>query len=641
MNNGAPVNLQDGDTFTVDTVVFEFDKAGDGVAAANVAIAITGSETPEQLAQAIEAAITAESIPNVVVNIAGTRLNLSGAMDVQQANTGLTIEGDAPGTLLDPTAIPIVLHAAMTRDEVALEVADQLDEHYAVTVNMTTNDPNIFTAVKVDKEALYVIGKDILNPGPFGLPLFIPDLPGDYLITNLRTRADQGRENNFEGVYIDDFVIGFAERGEIISAAPADTTYVDEDVKPAGQVLEGAYQVEVRRGFEYGLATFSTQNPYILLMTRGFASNERFADGVSIVAPEPETIAPGTTFTIDDGLNVRTFEFNLTGDPSSIAPGNVPVNISFAQSATDVALAISQAINTDPILLSTASFDFSTTLLGQLSPKVYLARVAEFSGDIVPVVSDMDVDTKFGDSSIFRDQGQLLIHGNTISNSREHGILVDAGVRDPNSDLPHPGAVRNLIDFNTQRLVTSVSIANNVIAHSGTGGILFSGDAGTNPPGAVPFGRIFNNTIFGGDTPVGVGIRVTENASPTLLNNVVANNTTGILVDGTSTTTQIGSTVYHRNTANVAGTAAGAGDHCRADRGNLCRLRQRQLLSHLRIAADRQRSRHTRRSSADDLDPEPIGHPALADPLARARHAGTGAIGRQHGEQYRARSESI
>jgi hypothetical protein len=75
--------------------------------------------------------------------------------------------------------------------------------------------------------------------------------------------------------------------------------------------------------------------------------------------------------------------------------------------------------------------------------------------------------------------------------------------------------------------------------------------------GAVPFGRIINNTIFGGLLASGIGINVNENASPTLLNNVVANLLTGIQVDATSTSTVIGGTAFHRNTSNTVGTNVG------------------------------------------------------------------------------------
>ena len=110
--------------------------------------------------------------------------------------------------------------------------------------------------------------------------------------------------------------------------------------------------------------------------------------------------------------------------------------------------------------------------------------------------------------------------------------------------------MRNLPTLNAARLVPSLTVRNNVIAESGVGGILFSGDpsaAGT-PLAVVPYGQLVNNTIFGGVQSVGTGITIQENASPTILNNIVANNANGILVDGTSTSTVIGANLFRSNT---------------------------------------------------------------------------------------------
>src|SRR5690606_38976018 len=96
------------------------------------------------------------------------------------------------------------------------------------------------------------------------------------------------------------------------------------------------------------------------------------------------------------------------------------------------------------------------------------------------------------------------------------------------------------------------TIRNNVVANLGVGGILFSGDTngGGQPLAPVPFGKIVNNTIYGGATPAGTGIRIEQNASPTLLNNIIASTVTGISVDGSSTSTVVGSSLFRGNTAN-------------------------------------------------------------------------------------------
>ncbi|PQO26036.1 hypothetical protein C5Y96_21535 [Blastopirellula marina] len=165
-----------------------------------------------------------------------------------------------------------------------------------------------------------------------------------------------------------------------------------------------------------------------------------------------------------------------------------------------------------------------------------------------------------GDSNRHRDQGQIIISSNMISNSANYGVLIDAGSRNTVTDAgagnnrPHQGAPINVPSAaNSQRLATGVTVENNVIFDSATGAILYSGDPVNNPAGAVPFGRIINNTLYGtgaGDT----GVTVEESAGPTLLNNIVANFTTGISVDASSkATTVISRTLYQDNTTNTTG----------------------------------------------------------------------------------------
>ncbi len=165
-----------------------------------------------------------------------------------------------------------------------------------------------------------------------------------------------------------------------------------------------------------------------------------------------------------------------------------------------------------------------------------------------------------GDSNRHRDQGQIIISSNMISNSANYGVLIDAGDRNTVTDAgagnnrPHPGAPINVPSAdNSQRLATGVTVENNVIFDSTQGAILYSGDPINNPAGAVPFGRIINNTLYGtgsGDT----GITIEESAGPTLMNNIVANFSTGISVDGSSIgTTVISRTLYQGNGTNTTG----------------------------------------------------------------------------------------
>jgi hypothetical protein len=279
-----------------------------------------------------------------------------------------------------------------------------------------------------DTTGLYVTTPGIFNQtGDFGSP-------------------GRGQRNQFEGFYIDDIVIGFAERGEAVSGATEGaTTFFDvgtpaPSATVAEQVLSGEYQLEIRRG----------------------------TDGVV-----------------------------------------------FAES-----------FNTNDRLIAQRS---NTTAFGP----------------------------RLGDANILRDQGQFLIESNIVTNASEYGIRVDAGTREAGSNAPYPGVPRNLPTLNRQQLAAGVVVANNVVARAGLAGILFSGDpnvgGGNVPQAAVPFGRVVNNTIYGGESARGTGVQITENAGPTLVNNLFMNLAQGVTVDGSSNSRTVVITSAYRNTAGAAG----------------------------------------------------------------------------------------
>jgi len=172
---------------------------------------------------------------------------------------------------------------------------------------------------------------------------------------------------------------------------------------------------------------------------------------------------------------------------------------------------------------------------------------------------------RLGDANITRNQGQIIIQDNTISNASKFDIVVNADTRGGSGSIPHPGVARNLDTINGPPqappggLAPGPVITNNLLlASGGTGAILFSGDADPSgePLAAVPFGRIINNTIYGGLSPSGTGVQVQQNAAPTIINNIFANLSTAISVDASSSATSfhptvITSNIYQGNTNNV------------------------------------------------------------------------------------------
>ena len=163
-----------------------------------------------------------------------------------------------------------------------------------------------------------------------------------------------------------------------------------------------------------------------------------------------------------------------------------------------------------------------------------------------------------GDTNVFRDQGQYIIDSNFITDYSTTGIR--AGFGNPQTDddafftnTPldrRPGSAATLNSPNLQRLLPGTVISNNLLV-SGTGtGIAFSGETAVagNSPAPVPFGRIVNNTIIGAGN--GVGVQISQSASPTVLNNIITGFGTGLSVDSSSTTTVEGANAFQNNTTN-------------------------------------------------------------------------------------------
>ena len=156
-----------------------------------------------------------------------------------------------------------------------------------------------------------------------------------------------------------------------------------------------------------------------------------------------------------------------------------------------------------------------------------------------------------GDQNVERLQGSVQISQNKITDSATTGILVQEPNRRTGNQLVG-GSVRSLPTVNSERLTRGVKISNNVIAGFGDAGIDLEGDGanGSVPQSAVPFHRIINNTIYGGATQTGTGIRI-DNSSPTLINNIVANTQTAIdLVGAVAQTTVVSHGLYQNNGAN-------------------------------------------------------------------------------------------
>jgi len=251
------------------------------------------------------------------------RVQLPGAVNVVN-NSSLTLEG-APGFVGD---FGVVLHAGMNADTVASSVRRSLAEAYAAG--------NV-TVIKGTSNLVRVIGHSVVDPGPMALTSrMAADSFGDF------NSNQRGQNNAVEGLYIDDIIIGFAERGEMVTGANADTTFVPNPRAAANQILEGTYQLELREAAEYVSVDNETG---IVSLTATFDSNDRLANQTTIVAPEGHAIVDGQQFTLSDGVVELVFEFDDDNDNSGVPQGVVEVPFDPADDSATIAGRIRDSIN--------------------------------------------------------------------------------------------------------------------------------------------------------------------------------------------------------------------------------------------------------------------------------------------------------
>ena len=275
---------------------------------------------------------------------------------------------------------PILVTSTMTTVEVAERLqagfADGFGRFATIDGVTTATSDNykvyggdrikLFNVTPQDAGAFGVSGFEIFSGGGFTTT----PVPGDEFGEDQASfyggggvRRNGALDNEVQGVFIDDIIVGFAERGELVLNAPFnDTSFVfnpetlpdthPQAVQPERQneILVGGYSLEIRTSDEYGVE--EDYNPINLQLSeqlglgRSFDTNDRLVDGaVTLIVPPPSSLIDGDTFTLDDGDRLLTFEFDSTTD-GTVTPGNVRVAFNNANSdSAFVARAVRDAIN--------------------------------------------------------------------------------------------------------------------------------------------------------------------------------------------------------------------------------------------------------------------------------------------------------
>ena len=433
----------------------------------------------------------------------GARLQIAGGVTATAGVDGLIGVAGAPGTR-GGASLPIVMNASMTAGEVALAIQQAVADRFS---------GGITTAYPVIGNQISLVGLTVEENGPFALTGLTS---GDFFGSNGPQRA---RANNFEGVYVDDFIIGFAERGEMVSGATDVTDFIEDPLLPTGNAARpttGSYQLEIRDGSEY-------INSLEGAAFRAFDTNTRLATGTVITALPAGQIVDGATFQITDGVSTITFEMDLVNvDGTSngvtagrvrvplVSPGSLPAG---RDGSEEVAAAIATAINSpqvrdliEIVAVATDGIDTRGNSRLNLFGEVVVLNSAN-------VLATVEAQSLRGDQNRDRSsQGVIIIENSRFAFSANAGLQItrEANARvvgvDQEDETPtvltYP---RNLVELNTLNQIPGVVVQSNVMSYNANAGISITGLAGGVAAGSpVGFDRIVNNTIVGGVIQSGV-----------------------------------------------------------------------------------------------------------------------------------------
>ena len=394
--NAAGLTIPDGEQFTITdgsghVQVFEFDSNTARINPNAIAISInstmTAMDVADAMKKAIETAVTNGKLsPQVTATISTQQVNgsgtatralavmITGAVRLTQTYAPLSsfpsgtttryyaitrqgngIGNSASGATLVPIYVNRVLPTdppcrLMTAEEVAKSIQEKVDP---------TN-----TYLKVDGSLIHVyhLAVTVMDPNHPTvriLPLaYSEELQGDHPAEKAFPNNNQDRFHNFmrgqnnahEGFYIDDIIVGFAERGELITGATADTTFNPVPTfDPAKQVPAGYYQMEIREATPYGTWA-NGLSPYYANITNTINTNDRLNQSISLTIPSVTDLHHLDTFQISDGITTVTFRFvaqyngkDLPGFPA--ASGNIPIRYTGTETAEGMATLIANAIN--------------------------------------------------------------------------------------------------------------------------------------------------------------------------------------------------------------------------------------------------------------------------------------------------------
>ena len=508
--SGAGIAASSGSTFTVnvngDSQTFTFVQNGPtsgttvgytlGSTATEVATNIR-SALNQRFGFALRVSQAGDVLPDGVtqslserVNIQPTNPNGTVTATSTVANTGsgrAFIEGTY-GTATGNQRV--IVNQNMTRDQVAAALRQAMADAFV---------GGDISLIKAANDLIYLYGQTATQPGvqpSGGTNLgYDTELPGDVFgafntgfVQGGDTASLRGVANNVEGVYVDDLIIGFAERGELVTAATADTSFtsnleVNRDGlradRPNQDILVGPYQVELRRTNEYGVRNPNANGPTfagpLLVLQNAYDTNFRDAPTTLLRVADGKDIVSGTSFTVSDGLKTVTLTFidrAVRPVNSNAGPQSAEISYAASESSLTIARRILNIVNNidDPQVSNASSVQdnlrgVSAEIAGQLSSVLSTApaatgtaiddysilfngvtRIVQTAGNAGALgilingrdkpTGDNELDyyrnnpfgdvLYYGDRNQEREQGQLIIEQNRILFTQQFGIRTTA-----------------------------------------------------------------------------------------------------------------------------------------------------------------------------------------------------------------------
>ncbi len=353
--NVAGDAIADGETFTVmgrdpgGTLVplqtFEFDRDGT-VAVGSEAISIEDEETTTEVAYRVAEIVNGLGLTNsfgesIVADVYENRVMLNRAEGLEQS-ADPKIEAVGDGFRSDAlAATPIEITSMMTAEVVAQVIGATFDAVFAGGSPSFRVQDSIIRMIHhpVDYDVDETTGLFYAGPLPYANSL-PGDLPGDN--DDGFNSIARGQDNAHEGFYLDNIMIGFAERGEMATQVQVNTDFVFTEEAPEKVISIGYYQLQIRSASEY--ATWVPDDLYPMVLDRSFDINNRFDKSYTLTVPSANDIPHKAAFIVSGGVSPVTFQFLDENVPTG-NPDYEPIYFSINQDGAEVAARIVEAIN--------------------------------------------------------------------------------------------------------------------------------------------------------------------------------------------------------------------------------------------------------------------------------------------------------